>query len=84
MDQVRSWKPEARSYSPLASVIFFCSALGPHPQRHDASPPSLRSGARGVIFNFYGSSLTQMLRKLIGSLLSPWAWSLIGAPSKAL
>jgi hypothetical protein len=32
----------------------------------------------------YGSSRTQMLRKLSGSLLSPWAWSLMGAPSNFL
>src|SRR3954470_6580147 len=29
----------------------------------------------------YLSSRTQMLRKLIGGLGSPWAWSLIGAES---
>jgi hypothetical protein len=29
----------------------------------------------------YFSFLTQMLRKLSGSLWSPWAWSLIGAVS---
>jgi hypothetical protein len=29
----------------------------------------------------YGSSLTQIFRKLMGSLLSPWACSLMGALS---
>ena len=32
----------------------------------------------------YGNSRTQMLRKLMGSLLSPCACSLMAAPSKAL
>jgi hypothetical protein len=32
----------------------------------------------------YGNSRTQIFRKLIGSLLSPCACSLIGAPSNAL
>ena len=31
-----------------------------------------------------GISRTQMLRKLMGSLLSPCAWSLMAAPSNAL
>ena len=33
---------------------------------------------------YYGSSLTQIFRKLKGSLLSPWACNLIGAPSNVL
>jgi len=60
-----------------------------HPQERDTlSRPVERTEDSFVVSVWgaaaYGSSRTQMLRKLMGSLLSPCAWSLMAAPSKAL
>jgi len=58
-----------------------------HPQERDTlSRPVERTEDSFVVSvqGAYGSSRTQMLRKLMGSLLSPCAWSLMAAPSKAL
>ena len=43
------------------------------------APPRLPPVQCGWVGARYSISLTQMLRKLMGSLLSPWAWSLMGA-----
>jgi hypothetical protein len=48
------------------------------------SPARLFCCKRYAVTFFYLSSLIQMFRKLMGSLLSPCAWSLIGAASYAL
>ncbi len=41
----------------------------------------LDAGPSSLCVTGYWSLRIQMLRKLMGSLLSPWAWSLMGAVS---
>ena len=71
----------AAAYRPSPSSRTQIADLArPEPFPRDATPDVLQSDP-GYFEAAEGNSRTQMLRKLIGGLGSPWACSLIGAES---